>query len=50
MEWLGEGIKQLPNNLQKLELNLNKNIFLGRNAQNLKKYLGEGMKYLPKSL
>lgn len=42
MKFLGEGMKQLPDYLQNLILNLSSNN-LGGNSQNMK-YFGEGMK------
>lgn len=41
LKWLGEGMKQLPNNLKSFELYICKNDLGGR-EDNLK-WLGEGM-------
>lgn len=45
MKYIGEGIKQLPKNIQNLELNLYWNE-LGENTDNLK-YLSEKMTNIP---
>lgn len=48
MKWLGEGIRELPKNLQDLELRFVHND-LGENTENVR-LLGEVMKVLPINL